>query len=1432
MLFQGKETLLEYLSKPIPDGDHEVETYNSVVLSLEVYNLGTQVYNTNPVLGNNTPDTRMLVLIYDNLIIESGVILTPQVRKRGMCIVVKGVFTNNGTVSMTARGAIAAGQNVYLHKEDETFMFVPAAGAIGGASHGKNGNSGNGTGAVGANGSGRQTGGGGSGSWYMTSTNSATWSGAGGTGTSYSGGSGGGAATKEDSANPSYGGAGANNGGAGGYGTYMTATNASQPAACGGAGNPGGVGANPRGRAVTQLNGSVGTGGLLILYIKKLQTLGTLRSEGAIGGVSGVIQGDGGSSGGGSINIFYSQSSEEINLSTVFVNGGTSRTTNSGGKGTVSADEIEMDFTLEFESTNFLDEEGLHFLIETWSEKIKDYVGENPGGESFDLLSIYNSAVDNGYLGTFEDWLSEILSTKTTIGFSAGCTNQVIPATTWTELDLVPTKGNKYFDNNAFVIPTDGYYAVYAQLSLGASGTANIIYFNCGGVYEGRDHNTTLYPVGAVSGVRYYTAGTRITSQIFVNNSITLSPSSNFVFNVVLLSGGKGDPGTDGTDGINGASAYDIWLENGNSGTIQDFLDYFKGTDGGAGASAYDIWINEGNIGTVQDFLDSLKGINGGDGNSAYDIWLNQGNIGDVEAFLNWLKSTSGGYMLTDDIVLALLEGLDPSDQNPFVTISDLMGILSENSLEITDLLPNDVVDALLAALGADADNPYATQDFVFSQTRDLEYWKPNVQYYEGNVVVYNNDIYKAAFNNKGSVFSDYDWIKLTGTMNITEILNHMLETIKTGVHGFPVLTPAQAGELLLVDNLGDIITLPPSALGIVEMPGPNKPNIFFPANVSHVSNPVRIEFECTSTYTPVNSVRASLFYYDIDLQVQGAIVWTTNWLSLRSSIRIPYGLLTYDTWYQLRMECRDTAGRLSESSYAAFMCINPDSYNLNYWIISMIYSTIMDFLNVTRDSSILLFAESISDTMVLRSGPNAPQVLNFDAVNYYASNEVSKSSITNFIQLNEYSHPDGVAMRSVITRLKRPDDTFCNLQIYYGTNISSFIVSWFEFEPSFTYILEVFVTDANYNSIGLQSVILILTLDPIMFLKRARILEYNDAIQMSVDDTLNLYKDLTPNMSFNNDNEYKYSTKPDKPIVTNYASSGPNYIITTSRPYTPKIYYEVIFAPYTHLENIAQQMVWMRFKKTDETYTNTEFFYGNNISSIIGTWTKLEVSSDYTLEIYYVDVQYNGSEKLELLIKTLDPLRFLKPFQIADFNEFAQMSVDNLTTLYKDISWNTIIPINVEYKFLGKPDKPISTNFSEIYPNYIISVNEPDVFKNRHIIKFQPYTHPDGVAQQLVWTRFRRTDESCINTEFFYGNNITSITTLLNKLEPSTDYTLEIHYVDVNYNGSEKLSLTIKTLDRLVWLEEDRVVCDNIEFFESTNFFELSRDLQTIISA
>lgn len=94
-----------------------------------------------------------------------------------------------------------------------------------------------------------------------------------------------------------------------------------------------------------------------------------------------------------------------------------------------------------------------------------------------------------------------------------------------------------------------------------------------------------------------------------------------------------------GQEGRDGESAYEIWISEGNSGTVQQFLESLKGDKGDDGLSAYQVWKELGNSETEQDFIDSLKG---NDGKSAYQIWLDAGNTGTEEEFLASLKGEDG----------------------------------------------------------------------------------------------------------------------------------------------------------------------------------------------------------------------------------------------------------------------------------------------------------------------------------------------------------------------------------------------------------------------------------------------------------------------------------------------------------------------------------------------------------------------------------------------------------------------------------------------------------------------------------------------------------------------------------------------------------------------------------------------------------------------
>ena len=192
----------------------KVNTRYRIAVKDEEYKVHTYVQNGNLILEENraygyakdvgtaNSDAECMVILKVNgdLTINNNVTLTAYGNNyggpKGMLLYVTGNLENSGTITMTARGAKAAGQNVYMWKNQNAanaeYEFIPKEGASGAngieskntkGEHGLNGN----------NGENRQTGGGGSGGAHYYSRNNVTvFSGNGASGTSYSGGTGGG----------------------------------------------------------------------------------------------------------------------------------------------------------------------------------------------------------------------------------------------------------------------------------------------------------------------------------------------------------------------------------------------------------------------------------------------------------------------------------------------------------------------------------------------------------------------------------------------------------------------------------------------------------------------------------------------------------------------------------------------------------------------------------------------------------------------------------------------------------------------------------------------------------------------------------------------------------------------------------------------------------------------------------------------------------------------------------------------------------------------------------------------------------------------------------------------------------------------------------------------------------------------------------------
>ncbi|MBE6126605.1 MAG: hypothetical protein E7182_01295 [Erysipelotrichaceae bacterium] len=109
--------------------------------------------------------------------------------------------------------------------------------------------------------------------------------------------------------------------------------------------------------------------------------------------------------------------------------------------------------------------------------------------------------------------------------------------------------------------------------------------------------------------------------------------------------GPAGKDGADGVDGANGKSAYELAVEKGYQGTLEEWLAALigeAGKDGANGKSAYELAVENGYQGTLEEWLASLIGEAGEDGvngKSAYELALENGFEGSLE---EWLLSLIG----------------------------------------------------------------------------------------------------------------------------------------------------------------------------------------------------------------------------------------------------------------------------------------------------------------------------------------------------------------------------------------------------------------------------------------------------------------------------------------------------------------------------------------------------------------------------------------------------------------------------------------------------------------------------------------------------------------------------------------------------------------------------------------------------------------------
>ena len=336
----------------------------------------------------------------------------------------------------------------------------------------------------------------------------------------------------------------------------------------------------------------------------------------------------------------------------------------------------------------------------------------NDGVAGTDGISAYQEWLNAGNTGTQAEFLAALKGDKGNDGV-AGTDGNGITSTT---------------DNNdgTFTFTyTDGTTFTTSNLK-GADGATGAQGATGNGIASTTDNNDGTFTFTYTDGTTFTTSNLKgadgaVGSQGATGNGITSTMDNNDGTFTFTYSDGTTFT-TSNLKGADGISAYQEWLNAGNTGTQADFLAALKGdkgndgvagtngngiasttdnndgtftftyTDGttfttsnlkGAdGISAYQEWLNAGNTGTQADFLAALKGdkgndgvagtngngiasttdnndgtftftytdgttfttsnLKGADGISAYQEWLNAGNTGTQAEFLVALKGADG----------------------------------------------------------------------------------------------------------------------------------------------------------------------------------------------------------------------------------------------------------------------------------------------------------------------------------------------------------------------------------------------------------------------------------------------------------------------------------------------------------------------------------------------------------------------------------------------------------------------------------------------------------------------------------------------------------------------------------------------------------------------------------------------------------------------
>lgn len=246
--------------------------------------------------------------------------------------------------------------------------------------------------------------------------------------------------------------------------------------------------------------------------------------------------------------------------------------------------------------------------------------------------SAYEVAVKEGFIGTKEEWLASLKASNDLIVIK----------------DVYPiTNISQFSDVGIDVGLISNVHRTIHMVNSGFQGlklTNEIVEIK-------KVYNVAKAEIIRIDGVKTTFEFNTTTGEITSTSNTDISSD-----------GGKGDPGDSayqvavnngftGTEqewlkSLEGKSAYELAVGLGYTGTLEQWLNSLKGENG---LSAYEVAQRDGYQGTEEDWLVSLKGQNG---SSAYELAVEQGFEGTLE---EWLESLNGvGNNEIDEIKTSL----------------------------------------------------------------------------------------------------------------------------------------------------------------------------------------------------------------------------------------------------------------------------------------------------------------------------------------------------------------------------------------------------------------------------------------------------------------------------------------------------------------------------------------------------------------------------------------------------------------------------------------------------------------------------------------------------------------------------------------------------------------------------------------------------------